>query len=140
MVHYMANHHAVQEAHVALEEPQPPDLMMAELAAMQTIATALTGLRDEQARLRVLRWADGFSAAPGSSPSPSDAQLASLEPAMQSRRQDTTLTLDGFDLFGDAVPEKPAPMTPRTADGPLDLMIKGLVADVQQIARDWHGE
>jgi hypothetical protein len=140
MVHYMANHQALQEAHEALEQPQQPPDLMAELAAMQTIATALTGLRDEPARLRVLRWADGFSGAPGAPSSPPAAQMAPPEPAMQPCRQDTTLTLDGFDLFGDDVSEKPAQMTPRTADEPLHLMIKGLVADVQQIARDWHGE
>jgi hypothetical protein len=114
MVHYMANHQALQEAQEALEQPrdlmaeQPPDLM-AELTAMQTVATALTGLRDEQARLRVLRWAECFSAAPGAAP---PAQSTPPAPSMRSRRQDATLTLDGFDLFGDAASDKPAHMTP----------------------------
>jgi hypothetical protein len=152
MVHYMANHHASQEAHEPLEQPQQPPDLMAELEAMQTIATALTGLRDEQARIRVLRWADCFSAGPGAQPSPPAAQPTALEPAMQSRRHDTTLTLVGYDLFGDTpsietaemtprtAEDETAEMTPRTAEEPLDLMIKGLVADFKQIARDWHGE
>ena len=152
MVHYMANHHAPQEANEALEQPQQSPDLMAELTAMQTIATALTGLRDEQARSRVLRWAGGFSATPGAPPSPSGAQPTPLESAVPSRHLDSTLSLDGYDLFGDAASEttaqtipltaedKTAQMTPRTAEEPLDLMIKGLVADVQQIARDWHGK
>jgi hypothetical protein len=190
MVHYMVNYRALQEAEEALEQPQPADLMMdqppdlmteqpsdlmteqppdlmAELTAMQTIATALTQLSDGQARVRVLRWAECFSATPGAVPSSSTAQSTLLEPALQSRHHDAMLTLDGFDLFGDLASDETAPVTPRTAgdktarmtpraaraaedetgqmtpgtaDEPLESMIKGLVADFQQIARDWHGE
>jgi hypothetical protein len=148
MVHYMGTHRALQEA---LEQPQPPDLM-AELTAMQTIATALTELSDPQARLRVLRWAEGFSAAPGAPPPAPGAQSMPLVPALQPDGQDSTLTLDGFDLFGDtpafddthAFDDTPSdeaePRTPQTTEEPLDVLIKGIVADVQQIARDWRRE
>jgi hypothetical protein len=149
MVHYMGTRRALQEA---LEQPQSPDLM-AELTAMQTIATALTELSDPQARLRVLRWAECFSAAPGAPPPDHAVQSMLHVPAMQSPGEDSTLTLDGFDLFGDTPPFDDTPadetepmspqttpqMTPPTTDEPLDVLIKGIVADVQQIARHWHG-
>ena len=153
MVHYMGTHRALQEA---LEQPQPPDLM-AELTAMETIATALTELSDAQARLRVLRWAECFSAAPGAPP-PAPGAQSTLVPALQPDGQDSTLTLDGFDLFGDtpafddthafddtaAFDDTPSdeaePRTPQTTEEPLDVLIKGIVADVQQIARDWRRE
>jgi len=75
-----------------------------------------------------------------------------LVPALQSDGQDSTLTLDGFDLFGDtpafddthAFDDTPSdeaePRTPQTTEEPLDVLIKGIVADVQQIARDWRRE
>jgi hypothetical protein len=154
MVHYMGTRRALQEA---LEQPQPPDLM-AELTAMQTIATALTELSDAQARLRVLRWAECFSAVPGAPPPAPAAQSMPLVAALQSGGTDSTLTLDGFDLFGDtpafdhthAIDDTPAfddtpsdeaePRAPHTTGEPLDVLIKGIAADVQQIARDWNRE
>jgi hypothetical protein len=140
MVHYIATRSAAQGAP---EQPQSPDLM-AELAAMQKIATALNELDDTQARLRVLRWAEGFSGAPGAPPPlpVPTAQPALLALAPPPHGPDTTLTLDGYDLFGDAPPDEPPPQRtpPGMAEETLDSMVKGLVADFHQIARDWHGE
>jgi hypothetical protein len=164
MVHYMATRSAVQEA----GQPQSPDLT-AELAAMQKIATALNELRDAQARLRVLRWAEGFSGVPDAAASVSvptgQPALLALFPPPPSYGPDTTLTLDGYDLFGDGPSDDPPPQrapgmspqgtpgmaaqgtsgmaplrTPGMAEETLDSMVKGLVADFHQIARDWNGE
>jgi hypothetical protein len=90
----------------------------------------------------VLKWAECFSAAPGAPAAPPApaVQPTPFLPALQSHRQDATLTLDGFDVFGDAASDKTEQTTLRAVEEPLELMIKGLVADVQQIARDWHGE
>jgi hypothetical protein len=139
MVHYMATRGALQEA---FDQPQSADLM-AELTAMRTIANALTELSDVHTRLRVLKWAECFSAAPGAPaapPAPAVQPTPFLPALLQSRRQDATLTLDGFDVFGDEASDETEQTTLRAAEEPLELMIKGLVADVQQIARDWHGE
>jgi hypothetical protein len=142
MVHYMATRSA---EHEAPEQPQSPDLM-AELAAMQKIGTALTELRDSEARFRVLRWAEGFSGAPGAPasvpvPTAPTARTAIRAAASAPRGPDTTLTLDGYDLFGDAPSDEPPPLrAPGVAEETLDSMVKGLVADFHQIARDWHGD
>jgi hypothetical protein len=157
MVHYMATRSAVQEAP---GEPQSPELM-AELAAMQKIATALNELRDAQARLRVLRWAEGFSGVPDAAASVSvpaaQPALSALFPPPTPYGPDTTLTLDGYDLFGDGPSDESTPQripamapqrtpsmapqrTPAMAEETLDSMVKGLVADFHQIARDWNGE
>jgi hypothetical protein len=138
MVHYMATRSAALEAP---EQPQSPDLI-AELAAMQKIGTALTELRDSEARFRVLRWAEGFSRAPGA---PASVRVPTAQAALRAPAPppgpDTTLTLDGYDLFGDAPSDEPPPLrTPGVAEETLDSMVKGLVADFHQIARDWHGE
>jgi hypothetical protein len=139
MVHYMATRSA---AHEGPDQPESSDLM-AELAAMQKIGTALTELRDSEARFRVLRWAEGFSATPGapaSVPVPT-AHTALRASAPLPQGPDTTLTLDGYDLFGDAPSDEPPPLrTPGAAEETLDSMVKGLVADFHQIARDWHGK
>ena len=73
---------------------------MAELAAMQKIATALGDLGDDEARRRVLRWADRFS------PSTRGAGCTTVSfgaatPAPTLRRQDAMLAIDGLNLFED---------------------------------------
>src|ERR1700737_1658295 len=114
MVHYMLARGACEET---FDQPQSADLM-AELTAMRAIANALTELSDVQTRLRVLKWAECFSAAPGApAPPPAPAvQPTPFLPALQSHRQDATLTLDGFDVFGDAASDETEQTTLRAAE------------------------
>jgi len=118
-------------------QPESPDLM-AEMIAMETIAAALTELHDAQARLRVLRWAERVSA-PAGPPSPPAAQPTPFGSAMQPL-QDEVLTHGDVNAIRDAASDETQQTTSRTAEEPLDSMIKGFVADLQQIARSWHGE
>jgi hypothetical protein len=128
------------------EQPKSPDLM-AEMIAMETIAAALTELHGAEARLRVLRWAERVSAPPGP-PLPLAAQPTPLGPAIQRLQAGVLTHGDGKvfsdaasdEAFHDAASDKTQQTTSRPAEEPLDSMIKGFVADFQQIARNWHGE
>jgi hypothetical protein len=112
-----------------------------ELAAMQRVAMALGDLRDEQARLRVIRWAMQryFPAVAAETVSPAPVAASSL-PA-----SDATLEVDSLtDFFvrdtvvlddDDCMPQ---PSKPAVRE-PIESMVKGFVADFQQLAAAWQG-
>ncbi|MGH9141417.1 MAG: hypothetical protein ACRD2I_09775 [Vicinamibacterales bacterium] len=114
----------------------------AELSAMQDIATTLHRL-DPSTRARVLRWmverfqADAaFIVNSASAISTVDGLELRGVPA-PARTTDETLSVesltDFFDADQPAAPKKPADAAPQSITG----MLKDLVAEVQDLAREW---
>jgi hypothetical protein len=114
-----------------------------ELAAMQRVAMALGDLRDEQARLRVIRWAmeryfpaaavetaSGPAAVSASGISASDATLE-VDSLTDFFVRNTVVDSDDDDCTDQ--PAKPA------VREPIESMVKGFVADFQQLAAAWQG-
>ncbi len=136
MVHYMATHQATE---APSEAGVLPDLM-AELTAMQKIAAALSELGDDEARRRVVRWADRFAPeAPAARVAPEAAVTPAVPAAQSPRRRDATLSIDGLNLFEDDPPDSEKRAAPATGEAPLESMIKSFVDEFQQVAREWQG-
>jgi hypothetical protein len=126
MVHYLADRQ-IQERHEPAPEPAlPPANLGSELAAMQTIAVALSALASDEDRARVLRWASERFGAPQAvrptSPVRERANDIDGLDDLFERRDDDSLSLE---------------LTDRS---PLPAMMKDLVADFQRLAREWHGQ
>ena len=140
-----------------------PDLM-AELKAMQKIVAALGELGDDEARRRVMRWANRFSpeahvaplapdasVAVGSSiaPEPSDALESLVDPeaavtpaapvAQPRRHRDTMLSIEGLNLFEDNPSSSQTAAADSGREAPLESVIKSFVDQFQQVAREWQG-
>lgn len=107
-----------------------------ELDAMQTIARALAGVRDPEARLRILRWTSERFAAPSPSAGVKDARPA--------QTSDPTLTVEGLHLFDDdgiiePVDEPAMAPAAMAAEQPLDSLVRGFATDIRTLALQWQG-
>ena len=113
-----------------------------ELAAMQRVAMALGDLRDEQARLRVIRWAMEryFPAAAveaASCPAPlSTSNLSASDATLEVDSLTDFFVHDTVDPDDDDCTHQPTKPAVRE---PIESMVKGFVADFQQLAAAWQG-
>jgi hypothetical protein len=98
---------------------------------------ALGDLRDEQARLRVIRWAmERFFPAGVIEPARSSAPAAA-----NASGSDAMLEVDSLNEFfvRDTVDSDDDVCTEPAAHEPVESMVKGFVADFQRIAAAWQG-
>jgi hypothetical protein len=125
------------------------DRIHRELAAMQTIADALSGLNDD-ARQRVLRW---MSVQFASTTPAAVVQSADARPVMRTASAGPSEDLESLESFFDARPsshpadddlvvveETPAVVQQRPGNAldPLTAMLESLVSDFKQLAREWR--
>src|SRR5256885_981156 len=148
MVHYMTPRNAQK----APEEAQLASDVSTELAAMQRVVMALGDLRDDRARLRVIRWAvERFfatalaqAATPtGRQPAPAAASAEQVANVGTMTTADTTLEVDDLhDFFvndtvgadDDCCLEPEPQPQPAVAEEPIESMLKNFVDDFQRIA------
>src|SRR5467141_2007569 len=108
MVHYMTNPQGVG---ITLAEPAAPGDVQMELEAMQVVGSAIGGLRDHDARLRILHWAmERFH--------PDIAKAPNGTPISQAASADLDLFADNLEgLFEKATPVKVGPQSIDNLDG-----------------------
>ena len=123
---------------------------------MQQIASALEGLRDEQARLRVMRWAmERFFPAFAAQTLERAGSAADTTTASEMDAEDTTLEVAGLDELFMEDTLHPRVEThqhrvdlhqhrvdlhrPAVGREPIESMVKGFVADFQRVANEWQG-
>jgi hypothetical protein len=102
------------------------DAMTIELEAMATIGRVLTGIDDEGARARILRWALDRFASAGETPQPQGASPAEVGPT------DPALSIDSVgDLFASPLE------TPGSA--PVQTLVHDFVSDFRRLVVEWQG-
>src|SRR5712691_9321462 len=108
MVHYMTK---LQQVGVAPADTAAPGDVRMELAAMHVVGSAIGGLRDHDARLRVLNWAmERFH--------PDFAKALNGAPMPETPSTDLDLFADNLDgLFEKATPVKVGPQSMDNLDG-----------------------
>jgi hypothetical protein len=112
MVHYMTK---PQRVEVALADTAAPGDIQMELEAMHVVESAIGGLRDQDARLRILNWAmERFH--------PDFAKAVNGAPMPEAADADLDLFADDLDgLFEKATPVKVAPQSMDNLDGLFEI-------------------
>ena len=124
MVHYMTE---PQRVGVAPADTAAPGDVQMELAAMQVVGSAIGGLRDHDARLRILNWAmERFH--------PDLAKAPNGPPSSQAARADLDLLADNLDGLFEATPVvKVGPESIDNLDGIFEIDAPALKIGLQSM-------